>query len=112
MEQNTKRVIEILQLKLEPHEDILDKWTREFAKDPCYSLRWGDNVFHAVTCIEVYNEIIESLKSTDFSNAVRYSKHKALNDARFPYRSTSPTANLIHEERTQAWAEVLEILEG
>lgn len=102
---------------IESAEATLKSFTEKLAKDPSYELSWGGDAFRAAARLKVFKSVqtylndqdklaadevkIENVRKEAYNNVIRGAKH--------PARSTSPCSNLMEQEVTVAWSDVLEM---
>lgn len=94
------------------NQAVLDKFAKDFAYDPTYALSWSNSVFQAAARVKVAKELATAFENPDVDvvRARAYLTDRVLNRARYPAQSTSPTANLMEQYESAAYAEALEVL--
>lgn len=91
------------------NQEVLDKFVENMAKDPSYTLSWGDKAFQASARIKVARTVLELTDRVDSAGITKYVLDMVTQGARYPSMSTSGCANLMQLYETAAWAEALEV---
>jgi hypothetical protein len=95
-------------------QKTIDEFQKELAKDPMYALNWAGKVYAAAAQNWVARAALEIMSHAEEEEIVkiltRYFTEKALRQARFPSRSTSPWSNEMEREIASASAEFVEAL--
>lgn len=85
----------------------------EFHENACYALDWSQSLFDKVAEAQIATKILNAMEknqSLGLKWFYEFAVSQALQYARSPHRSTSNTANLMHQAQTTAWANVVEML--
>lgn len=95
----------------------MEKFNERFAQDPAYAFEWSDNAFKAAAKIHVGKtlqawltaEREKPLTAEDIMNEVNRMVVRA---TRWPERSTSVQSNVMKQEITAVWAELVAKQQG
>jgi hypothetical protein len=92
------------------HKEALDKWAAKFAQNPAYAMKWAGEAFEDAAKHAVATEVLCAIEQQGVAIDLvrRHAENQALKGARYPERSTSPSANEAARCETAAWAEMLE----
>lgn len=109
------RLVEEATHEVQVARDAINKWTEKLLKDPAYEMSWSGDQFRNAARHKVWSSVLcdcEAVK--DKENAmellVKEYQKTVLRGAMYPERSTSPASNLMAQEMTMMWANVLERL--
>jgi len=104
------KLIKRFQSQVESCQDSLDKFAKEFAKDPAYALAWSNGTFQKAARLQVLKQIVNALENGDgnLDNIRSTMMDRVLSMSRNPAQSTSPTSNLIEQYELAACAEILD----
>ena len=93
-----------------------DKFAHEFAKNPSYALRWGNDVFKNAARLKIAQQMVYMFTEREgdtvltLEQARKILMESVMNKARWPAQSTSPTSNLMEQFEAAALAEALDEL--
>lgn len=94
----------------------IDEFSHKVVEDARSAFEWGAAVVVDAARAHVFGTADEALARKDSKATVEsirlYARREATNGARWPERSTSVISNLMHQEVTAAWAELLMLIEG
>lgn len=107
--------IRYLKLEIERAEQALSSFISNFEKDPKEAFDWSKDEFRSAARLNIYRRILNTLTNEQRCGATmdsvrEYATMEALNRASAPCRTTSPTASLMYEEETAAWASIAKAL--
>ena len=108
-EQLQNHIIYDLEHAIERYDKEIFEFTEAFKKDAAYALKWSSHSFKLAAVRKVAMIMLEILKdpASNLDRAVQYAHDQMVSGARWPEHSTSPSSNLMHQEMTSAWAEMV-----
>ena len=106
-EQLQDYVIYDLEHDIEQAEKELAGFNEKFMSDPEHTFSWADDYYKKAAQHKVAKFTLMRIKEHGLDIAVRQAFDQALSGARWPQHSTSSSSNLMHQEMTSAWAEMV-----
>jgi hypothetical protein len=109
----TAKLLKRFQNQAESCQASLDKFAADFAKDPAYTLSWGNEAFAKAARLRVLKQIIAAIEDgTATTENIRSTMmDRVLHKSKYPAQSTSPTSNLIEQYELAACADILSDLQ-
>lgn len=113
--------------KTKHEQKVIDSFTKGLAEDPARAFESSINSFAAAARLRIYVQAYEAItrdngsvelyrKKTDGSsfntldNLIEYSQKEVNRRSSAPFRSSSPTSNLMEQEYLAAWADIIDII--
>jgi hypothetical protein len=113
-EKSLKYLVREIETKLEMCDQALKEFATRLEKDADQAFEWGMNAMMYAANQKVCNQLLAHIKRLQENYPEPYDvlrivhrglRDEAINKARWPERSTSPTANIMSQERGMALAE-------
>jgi len=83
----------------------LRTWAGKFMADPADRLQWSLEEFANAARVQIFGAAIDALLGgRSIPDLIAFAKDQAMHATLYPSRSTSPTHNLMEQERAAAWA--------
>lgn len=106
------KLAEDLKTKIGAAEARLTRFRDEMRNDPYECFRWADDSMVAAARLLVYQSVLEALGNGVERDAIRaHALDQTVRRAGHPSHSTLPAQNLLDGYQTQAWAEIIGLLD-
>ncbi len=106
------KIAERFQTRVNDAREMIADFAQKVLDTPAYALEWSNSAFTAAAQREVFGQVLAGLENEMPVEELRGIAQREINRrARNPSHSTSQPSNLLDEQRLQAWAEALELLE-
>jgi hypothetical protein len=94
--------------------DTLAEWGTKFNDNPLYAFEWSLGAIACAARLIVAEEILGAIEGgvATRKTILKHAEKQALNGAKYPPQSTSPTSNLAAQYKTAAWADAVEVFNG
>ena len=76
---------------------VVDAFAVAVAKSPAHELEWSGGAFEAAARLQVLSHLKDLAEKATFADALAVARNEMLRHARWPHRSTSMPANLMHQ---------------
>lgn len=90
---------------LDAANTTLAKFRASLDDDPFNAMEWGMSAMEAAAKKHVAEYLLEVIELNGINTSFKIAQEEALRGARWPTHSTSPTANIMSQAKTAAFAE-------